>query len=189
MTDDVQSSQTAESYFEEAMSVSDDKRRAGLLEKAVQIDNKFADAYLELGKSYLQIKNFKKAESRLKTSISLDDDGWGHLYLGNVFFTKEDWNAAESEFCKAKKLLPDISVPFWCLADVYRAKGQIRKSEKFYRMAVKLQPTDTSSLARLGRLLLEENRQTEGTKYIKQALEQDESCRVALKWKKQFGIK
>ena len=189
MIDNVQSNQTAESFFAEAMSVGDDKHRAILLEQALQLDNKFADAYLELGRCYLKLKKFKKAESLLKTAISLDDDGWGHLYLGNLFFTKENWNAAEIEFRKGKQILSDLAVPLWCLADVYRAKGEIKKSEKFYRAAIKLQPTNADSLARLGRLLLEESRQIEGTKYIKQALEQDKSCRVALKWKKQFGIK
>ena len=124
----------------------------------------------------------------LKISISLDDDGWGHLYLGNLFFTKEDWDAAEVEFRKGKKLLPDIAAPIWCLGDVYHAKGDIRKSEKYYRMAVKLAHTDADSLARLGRLLLEKNCRIEGAEYIKQALEQDSSCRVALKWKKQYKI-
>jgi Tfp pilus assembly protein PilF len=180
---------TAEDYFIEAMRINDDKQRAELLEKAVQLDNKFADAYLELGKSYLWLKKFKKAERMLRISISLDNDGWAHLYLGNLFFTKKDFGAAEIEFSKSKQILSDIAVPFWCLADVYRAQGNIKKSEKFYRAAIKLQPTDADSLACLGRLLLEEKRLTQGAKYIKQALEHDKSCKVALKWKKQYKIK
>jgi Tfp pilus assembly protein PilF len=188
MAYDVQTCQTANDYFEAAMQVDDDKRRIILLNQAVQLDNKFADAYLELGHSYRNLNKLKKAESMFKTAISLDDDGWGHLYLGNLFFTKEDWDAAEVEFHKGRQFLPNIATPIWCLADVYRAQGNVKKSEKFYRAAVKVDPTDAASLARLGRLLLEENRPTQGAKYIKQSLERDKNCSVALKWKKQYKI-
>jgi tetratricopeptide (TPR) repeat protein len=188
MTYKVQIYQTANDYFEAALQIDDDKRRIVLLKQTVQLDNNFAEAYLELGHSYRNLNKLKKAESMFKTAISLNDDGWGHLYLGNLFFTKKDWDGAAAEFRKGRRLLPNNATPIWCLADVYRAKGDIVRSESFYRMAVKIEPSSTNALARLGRLLLEENRKIEGTEYIKQALEQDESCRVALKWKKQYKI-
>jgi Tfp pilus assembly protein PilF len=178
----------ANAYFEEAMNTRGRKRRAMLLEHAIRLDNEFADAYLELGITYLDLDEVEKAESMLRTSISLDDDGWAHLYLGNLFFGLENWDAAEIEFRLAKQRLPDLSVPLWCIADVYRARGDVKKSEKFYRAAVELEPKDATSLAHLGRLLLENKRRDEGTQYIRRALKEDKSCKSALKWKRQYKI-
>src|SRR5262245_65155210 len=100
----------------------------------------------------------------------------------------DEWDAAEKEFVEGQKRLPDLAVPVWCQADVYRKRGDLKESERLYRAAVKLEPHDASTLARLGRLLLENNKRTEGAKYLQMALKEDPTCRVALKWKKQFNV-
>ncbi len=159
-----------------------------LLRRAVSLNPEFSDAYVELGKSYLHLDNIEEAEKALRTAIELDDNGWAHLYLGNLFYQEEDFDAALKEFHSAKECFPELSTPLWCIADIHREIGELEESEQYYRRAVAVEPSDAASLARLGRLLIEKGEHAEGARYIKQALEEDETCKVALKWKRRYQV-
>lgn len=176
----------AECYFKQGMRSFDFNKRNLLLERAIAVAPEYAEAFVELGKSYKKLGEIEKAKSAYKKAIEIEDDGWARLYLGNLFYGIGDLPAAEIEFIKAQKLLPDIAAPLWCQGDVYRLKGEVKKSEQFYQKAVKLESNDSQSLARLGRSLLENNRIEEGGKYIEHALRVDPSCSIALKSKQRF---
>ena len=175
-------------YFDEAMRSEDEEKRVALLEKAIQAEPEYAEAFMELGISYKRLGEIEKAEVALRKSIALDDDGLAHLFLGNLFFSLEEWDAAEKEFMEAQTRLPDVATPLWCQADVYRKKGDLGTSERLYRAAVAIEPDSADALARLGRALLENNKGDEGAIYIEMALKEDPACNVALKWKKQFNV-
>ena len=176
-------------YFEQGMRSEDKRKRIVLLEQAIQVDPEYAEAFMELGKSYKRLGEKEKAEAALRKSIALNDDGWAHIYLGNLFFSLEEWDAAEKEFIIGQERLPDVATPLWCQADVYRQKGDLIKSEHLYRAAVELEPDSADALARLGRFLLENENRSEGEKYIRLALKENPTSNVALKWKQQFSVR
>ena len=174
-------------YYHQGLRCEHDSQRVLLFKYATEADPEFSEAFTELGQSYLKLGKIEEAELAYRRSITLND-GWGHLYLGNLFFGMENWDAAEKEFIEGQQRLPELAVPVKCQADVYRKRGDLKRSEQLYREAVKLEPNDSSMLAYLGRFLLENNQRAEGAEYIKRALEKDASCEVALKWKQQFNV-
>lgn len=178
----------ANGYFEEAVNSEDDGRRIVLLKRAVSLNPEFSDAHMELGKSYLHLGEVEEAERALRAAIELDDNGWAHLYLGNLFYGEQDWDAALREFQAAGKTLPALNVPLWCAGDIYREAGDLDESERYYRKAVEVEPSDAAALARLGRLLMERGNRADGAAYIKRALEEDATCKVALKWKRRYKV-
>src|SRR5688572_11642499 len=178
----------AASHYEEALRSEDDAQRIALLKRAVALDPGFSDAYVELGKSHLRLNDIEEAESALRTAVELDGNGWAHLYLGNLFYREQDWDAALDEFRAAEQRFPELGVPLWCSGDIHREAGDLAKSEDYYRRAVAVEPSDAAALARLGRLLIEKGEHAEGAAYIERALEEDASCRVALKWKRRYKV-
>lgn len=176
-------------YFELGIECSNDKERIALLETATHADPENAEAFLELGRSYKRLEELEKAEAAFRKSIALNDDGWAHLYLGNLYFSLGDWDKAEKEFMEGQARLPDVAAPVWCQADVYWKRGDLPKSEQLYRAAVNLQPDDTDALARIGRFLLETGKREEGEEYLQRALKKDPANKSALKWKEQYGIR
>lgn len=178
----------ADYYFKRGMNSEKDDMRISLLERATQADPKHAEAFMELGISYRKRGEVEKARSALNSSINLNDDGWARLYLGNLFFFLREWDAAEKEFLKAQILLPHVSAPLWCQADVHQKKGNLIKSEQLHREALKLEPESEYELARVGRFFLESNKRSEGTKYIQMALQKNPDCNMALRVKQEFNL-
>ena len=178
----------ADGYFDEAVNSDDDGRRIMLLRRAVSLDPGFSDAYMELGKTHLHLGEVEEAERALRAAVELDDNGWAHLYLGNLYYGEQDWDAALREFHAAGKTLPGLNVPLWCAGDIHREAGDLEESERYYRKAVEVGPSDPAALARLGRLLIERGNRADGAAYINRALEKDATCKVALKWKRRYKV-
>ena len=175
-------------HYEEALRSEDVGRRIALLKRAVSLDPEFSDAHMELGHSYLRLGELDEAERALRVSIELDDNGWAHLYLGNLYYREEDWDAALREFRAAERALPELNVALWCLGDIHRETGELDESEHYYRRAVAVEPRDAAALARLGRLLIEKGERAEGAAYLNRALEEDGTCKVAHKWKRRYKV-
>jgi tetratricopeptide (TPR) repeat protein len=181
-------SERAHAHYEEAMRSEDGGQRIVLLKRAVSLDPEFAEAYIELGKSYLDLDEVEEAERALRAAIGLDDNGWAHLYLGHLYYCEEDWDAALKEFHAAKGRLPESSAPLWCIADIHRSAGELEESERYCRAAVAVEPS-AAALARLGRLLIEKGERAEGAIYVRRALEVDGRCRVALKCARRYKLR
>ena len=179
----------ADFYYEYALLSSDNHQRVVLLEYATKANPDDAEAFMELGKSYKNIGEIEKAELSLKKSISINDDGMARLWLGHLFFCVGLWDLAEREFVSAQNHFPKFAAPIWGQADIYRQRGDMKKSEQLYHAAVREQPNNAEALARLGRALLENNKSEEGARYIEMALKENPACKVALKWKKQFNVR
>lgn len=98
---------------------------------------------LQIGKRYYESGNFHLAEIYYQQALEVNaDDFWAHIFLGYLHYRCRQYREAIIIYSHARKLRPNLSCPYWCLADVYAAMGKTDLAESNYKMAVKVQPGD-----------------------------------------------
>ena len=108
------------------------------------------DLLVRIGQKYFRDRQLGKAHAYYSRALEIDpDDGWTHLYFGNLCYALSCYDEAEIHFKRAIDLLPDVACPHWCLGDVYDKMGYWTRTEQSYRRAVEVDPTDTRSRERL----------------------------------------
>jgi tetratricopeptide (TPR) repeat protein len=104
----------------------------------------------ELSKIYLKNKELKKAEKVLLKAKNLNkEDGWITLYLGNLYYTKNELETALIKFNEALSLMEPIAINYICIGDVYRKKKDFLEAYKYYNKALKLDTDDSITIKRL----------------------------------------
>jgi tetratricopeptide (TPR) repeat protein len=96
----------------------------------------------------------EQAKVALEKAIALaPNNAWTNFYLGNWYFERDRYSEAIPYFLKGIKLLPKLSIGYWCLAEAYGADGQLELADKYFRMAVKIEPSDKSAARKLNKWL------------------------------------
>ena len=73
--------------------------------KAIQVDSKYADAYIKRSSIYALSFNYKQAIKDLTTAIKLDPQNANAYYFRGACYTEiGDKTRAEMDFAKAKQL-------------------------------------------------------------------------------------
>ena len=155
-----------------------------LFEHAVERDPDFQEAHRELGWALCGHGDEGKAEIHLRRAIVLNpNDGWAHIYLGNLLWRGFAYGEAEAEFKTAVAVWPKSSIPPWCLAMYYDWENHSRQAGRYYRLALEINPTDTVALDRYARFL-RKRRQFDKARRIYQRLIEiepsDEGARCGL---------
>lgn len=135
-----------EAYYNLGLSYRDSEpsRAIDLFEKAIEVDPEYASAHRELGWALSRLEGKDaEAEYQLRRAAELnDEDGWAHIYLGNILWQREDLSSAEESFKKAVEVWPEIAVPYWCLALFYEHEGRKEEAESLYQQGLDLDPDD-----------------------------------------------
>ncbi len=112
------------------------------------------DLLVFIGRHYLRERQLDKCHSYYSRALEIDpDDGWTHLYMGNLCYALSCYDDAETYFKQAIELLPDVACPHWCLGDVYDEMGYWSRTEQSYRRAVEIDPTDAKYKQKLNEWL------------------------------------
>jgi tetratricopeptide (TPR) repeat protein len=167
------------SVLDEALATGDLNERLALLLEAEKGRPADSEVKLELGKAYLRLGDLNSAETSLRSSQHLEDDGWARLYLGNVYERRKEYDKAEAEFYLAHEKRPDLTTPLWCLGDVKDARGDPTEAERLYRLALDLDAGCHEALARIGRLRFRLGELDEAAEFARLALEIDPDSTVA----------
>ncbi len=89
----------------------------------------------------MRLARLSAAEGYYQRAIQIDpDDGWTHLYIGNLHYARQRYRHAIASFTRGSKLLPEEACPHWCLGDVHDAMGNFSLAGSCYRRAVKVDP-------------------------------------------------
>lgn len=133
-----------------AQVMSKDDKNLKILEHTVLFGPATSETHQNLGKAYLRRNQLDKAESELLLAIQANEtDGWPRLYLGNLYWRKEDLDAAAEQFEIAGTIMPGNAAPLWCLAAVEEAAGDYVAADENYRKAVAIDPKDTIAQKKL----------------------------------------
>jgi len=108
------------------------------------------DLLVSIGRRYLKQRQLDQSHAYYSRALAIDpDDGWTHLYMGNLCYALSCYDEAEPHFQRAIELLPGVACPHWCLADVYDKQGYWSRTEQQYRCAAETDPTDAKSKQKL----------------------------------------
>ncbi len=109
-----------------------------------------AELFQILGRKYQERGRTEEAKAAYERALAIASrDEWTHLYLGNWQWSQGNHGAAVEWFSRAAELLPERSVAFWCLANVYEAQGLLELADSHYRKAVEVDPSDQQALSKL----------------------------------------
>jgi TolB-like protein/Tfp pilus assembly protein PilF len=157
------------------------RNAAGLYEKAVGADPKFALAYAQL--SYLKSRIYwyntdpspqaidaaqKAAERALELQSELPE---AHLSMGYVhYWGHRDYEAALAEFDKARKTLPNSANVLTAMAFVNRRQGKMEQALNELQRSAALSPRDNELAREVGSTLVYMRRYAEANSAYDRAL-------------------
>jgi len=121
-----------------------------LLVKAMDVDPRYARAYMELSWAHLQSWQFgwdtdpgslERARELAERAIALDDAlVAGHSLLGQIYLWKKEHDRAIAEAERAVALAPNNADAYETLAEVLGWAGRPEDSIRFIRQAMRLNP-------------------------------------------------
>ena len=122
----------------------------GFFQKAIDLDSKYALAYLGLAESYRLSSTYgrmTRAESAARTeplvnkALELDDQlGEAHAALGNIKSSRYDFDGAEAAFSRAIELNPNYADTYLGYAGMLRSMNRHEESLAQLRKARELDP-------------------------------------------------
>ena len=99
------------------------------------------DLLVRIGIRYVKLPQLDRAYEYYMRALQLDpDDGWTHIYLGNLNYASKRYPDAFSCFSRGAELLPEVACPYWCLGDVYHAMGNDSLAAANYEKAITMEP-------------------------------------------------
>jgi tetratricopeptide (TPR) repeat protein len=123
--------------------------------KAIQLYDKFPEAYLKLGLVYLDQKKFDESQAALQKSTELDPKSpAGYLALGTVYNQGRRYEDAEKVLTQGLELKPDVPEGQYELAKTYWALNRWTEAEPHALKAVALKPDLAPALVLLGNIAL-----------------------------------
>ena len=125
---------------------------AQLYEQAVASDPKYTDAWNALGWTYLQIKQFEKAEAALRKVLVLDPQArFVHLNLGRALEGLKKYEEAVAEYQKAIQIDAKEKSVHASLGRTYVLFHQFEKAIPELETAATITPNDPAVQFNLGR--------------------------------------
>ena len=102
-----------------------------------------AEFFQSLGRLFTEQQLFELAKEVFETSLELDPcDALTHVYLGNWYYRHHQLEAALECFEYANQLMPDLPMPYWCIADVFEKQHRFDEAKAFHRKAAAANPKD-----------------------------------------------
>ena len=157
-------------------------KAAGLLDRAVELDPNYAQAWAVRSHAYCQyahlgggepISIFPKAQPMLERAMSLDPDNAMAYAIRGTINRDYHWNFPQSiaDLEKSIELDPGIVLTHRILAGVYYREGQFENAIEAQKRAVDLHPTSLVDHTFLGNYLVAAGRTKEGIEQLNRVVE------------------
>lgn len=110
-------------------------------QKAVELDQKNADAYIGLGAVENEKKNFPEAENHLLKAVELAPvSADAHFELGRAYYGQERWQLADQQLAKANELRPDNAQQHAVMGNILLREHNAEGALKQFQEALRLDP-------------------------------------------------
>jgi tetratricopeptide (TPR) repeat protein len=132
-------------YYEQGLNLREAKRFREALAyftKAIELDDRNADAYYERGIVYQELGELGKSLSDLTTAISKKSDSDYFYERGKTWYKLEDWNKAIADFDEAVRINPGNSDAIGERGLTWHAKGDYERAITDYDYALRLNSKD-----------------------------------------------
>jgi tetratricopeptide (TPR) repeat protein len=114
---------------------------ATALQTSVRLKPGFARGYVELGSSYLALKNYRKAEQAFLKARSLHDESCASCGLGMTYFELQRYDDAEDAFKRSINLNPNDVCPHYESGRMYYELGKYQEAITTFKRVVRLAPS------------------------------------------------
>jgi tetratricopeptide (TPR) repeat protein len=144
------------------------------LRQAVELNPRLSDAYNDLAACYIQQQKWDQAIEALRRALAnpqyLTPDR-AYLNLGNVYFSRGQYDLAEEQFRKVVDIVPQLPDGYFLLGRTLMAEGRVADAREQFERAVKLDGTIAVFQYELGMALLKEGRKAEARDSLRRAVE------------------
>ena len=146
---------------------------ASQLKTATALDPNYLDAWVELGRTYLKIKNFQGSIDAYQKALALAPENAASYYssLGRAYLQLDNMDKAEEFYAK---LIEKDSLSYdghVSLGFIYLKKNDPDRAIYHYDMAVLAQPDDATSLGTLASLYEKKGNDEKRIQYLRRASE------------------
>ncbi|MHC4133032.1 MAG: fused MFS/spermidine synthase [Planctomycetota bacterium] len=154
--------------------------REGKLEKAIVFYEKALSLYPDdatmhynLGVALQREARYEEAIEHVRKSIELEksERADAHSNLGSLLYIRGDTEEAVKEYQKALEIEPKYAEALYNLGSHYFKIRMYAEAEDYLRRLVKTRPKHIQGHYYLGKVLFVQNKQQEGSKHFKRALE------------------
>jgi len=129
-------------------------------------------AHLNLGLSYHNQKEYKKASQEYQKAIELDTTcASAHNYLGLLYYDWKKYKEAFQEYQKALELFPDYTDVHSNLGIYYIREKQYGKAITAFKLALQIDPEHVAALNNIGVIYKRQGKYTEALRYFSRSIE------------------
>lgn len=147
--------------FEEAIPV---------LEEVVKQEPNTSTAYLQLGRSYMALKEYERAIRPLKISVEKKpDDAFAHYELGCALVKTGHWAESAPQFEAAVSEMTGSAMMHFYLALVYERTSRSTEAMAEFQNALRLDPNNFPANLLLGRMLVLQQKASDALPYLQKA--------------------
>ena len=150
------------------------------LQQVLKSEPNTALAYLELGRAYVNLKDYDKALPVLQTAVEkLPEDSLAHFEYGRALAESGNWTDAAQQLESALPAMPSSSDLHFNLALVYQRLNRMPDAMREFEATVKLKPDHFRANLLLGRLYGMQGNGAAALPYLLQAAKLDPSSMEA----------
>jgi tetratricopeptide (TPR) repeat protein len=142
--------------------------------KAIQLYDKYSDAYLALGLLYLDLQKFEDAQGVLQKANEINPNApGGFMALGAMYNQQKRYDEAEKALTHGLQLNPDVAQGQYEISKTYWATGKWQDAEPHAQKATELNPSMAPVHVLLGNIALRKQDTLGALKEFKEYLRLD----------------
>ena len=144
---------------------------APLLEQVLKQEPNTPVALLQLGRTYMALKQYRDAVVQFEDLVKRKpDDAFARYELGCALVKTGRWEEAAPHFEAAVSQMTSSAMMHFYLALVYQRTSRVSEAEKEFHSAISLHPDNFPANLLLGRLFLVQERTKEALPYLEKAV-------------------
>ena len=136
--------------------------------RAIDINDKFIPAYVNLGALYIKDGWIKRAVEILKEALTIEPNSYlVNVNIARTYFEKKEYEKAIEHFKKVIDLNPKDSDSLYNLGYTYFEQNDYEEAIKQFEKVIKLEPNYSQTYALLGLIYEKKGMQDEAAHYWK----------------------
>jgi len=142
-----------------------------VLEQVLKQEPNTPTAYLQLGRSYMALKEYQKAVTPLRNLVERKpDDAFAHYEFGCALVKTGQWVEAAPHFEAAVSQMTGSSMMHFYLALVYERTSRNTEAMAEFQSALRLDPNQFPANLLLGRMFVVQQKATDALPYLLRAI-------------------
>src|SRR5258708_20074834 len=141
-----------------------------VLEQVLKQEPNTPTAYLQLGRSYMALKEYQKAVTPLRNLVERKpDDAFAHYEFGCALVKTGNWAEAAPHFEAAVSQMTGSAIMHFYLALVYQRTSRMPEATKEFQSALRLDSNNFPANLLFGSLLVKQDKPADALPYLRKA--------------------